>query len=81
MYSTYLCILTTPTDHAPWPSHSPQIQAASAKLTELKSKPQTSSGSGTNSPAPSFPPPMPSGNDDVLSAQRQRFDDLKVGGA
>ncbi len=60
---------------------SPQIQAASAKLTELKSKSpnNNNSGSGTNTPTLSSPfDQLPSGNEEVLTVQRKRFEDLKV---
>jgi len=57
--------------------YSPQIQKASAKLQELrekeiqKNKPPSQSGTGIVSG-------YPSADEDVLEAQRKRFEELKV---
>ena len=56
---------------------SPQIQKASAKLQELRekemqqNKPPSQTGSGIVSG-------FPSANEEVLEAQRKRFEELKV---
>lgn len=59
---------------------SPQIKAASEKLHELKTKsPLSNNNVRTSSPSLTTSPVgnMPSGNEDVLGAQRKRFDELK----
>ena len=63
------------------PISSPQIKAASEKLHELKTKsPINNNNVRTSSPSLNTSPVgnMPSGNQDVLGAQRKRFDELKV---
>lgn len=55
---------------------SPQIKAASEKLSELKDQPTTSSGKST--PTQSPPINMPSANQETLDAQKKRFEELKV---
>ena len=60
-----------------FPLSSPQIQAASEKLTELKNK-STSSGRSTPTASTASPLNLPSASDDVLVAQKKRFEELKV---
>ena len=54
---------------------SPQIRAASEKLSELKDQPK---GSTTPTFRSVTPNKMPGGNAEVLEAQKKRFEDLKV---
>lgn len=56
---------------------SPQIKAASEKLSELKDQ-SSSSGSTTPTVPSSTPLSMPSGDSEALHAQKQRFEELKV---
>ena len=56
---------------------SPQIKAASEKLSELKDQ-SSSSGSTTPTVPSSTPLSMPSGDSEALRAQKQRFEELKV---
>lgn len=56
---------------------SPEIRAASEKLSELKDQ-RSSSGSNTPTFRSATPLKMPDGNDEALDAQKKRFEELKV---
>ena len=80
---SYLCP-SLPPSHPPslplsLPHCSPQITAASEKLTKLHGSPSISSQEEKASPVTSASSAMmPTASSDVLEAQRKRFEELKV---
>ena len=59
-------------------SRSPVIKAASEKLAALKSSSVSSPSTASEQPQSSASPGLPSASEEVLEAQRKRFEELKV---
>jgi len=57
---------------------SPVIKAASEKLAALKSSSASSPSTASEKPQSSASPGLPSASEEVLEAQRKRFEELKV---